>query len=1355
MFERKDEILAQLLAFIITSSLLVYFSKTAYGVAIALILGILATIITRFTVRGETPSVCIKFSVSGKISAYSLLAILYTVLLILLLSAHTSGMMPHHLTFFQEWGAIPIQNYILLVASIGATFFLPGYFILRVIDRDCSIRGLDALVFSFLLSYLYTPFMVLISLSFFGEISTIVYLSISLLVLTICIFIFRIFSKNMDTERGDANACVDPMLLITAVAFFVAALAFSKDYGYIAGFDVWRHQGTAISIIRYGLEAVNIPLKWFHVGLVFVFTLSGFPIVNSASVLNLLNIMPILAFYCMARKIFGEKNQVTPAIATMFFSLFSGFGWTYALYRIQVESWTEALARTASITANDTLFSNLWIWGHSPASVSFTAFLMLLYLLFCTIKCKGVVFALTLLTFLTGWALHAAEALIFVIMFGIILLFCQSISRSRKLSICLALIAGLFITLIAIQLSPGITFFTVGFWESSLLLVYLILTALLMFASPKIFHSFKNAIAYIKHNQTVHVSISILILFLWLLSFYLWIQEELTSTDIGFIPWYTYPMRLGVVGFFALLTLLLKDNIRHSSEGVLRHFATFLILAGTLFVFGKIITITKIYYLSINYWEIRILRYCLHAVVAVIAAMFALYLFNFIRHRIRVAQMKKSALSLRLLTAIFLALVIVVGTMSTAFTIDYWANHPRRPVTKDLGIATFALDENTLFTDQSTIFVGITGPSVDLLNRLGVKCVSGPVRDTIALTSSAETYYFGTWFTEAKYLLYVPEFDDHILKSNRDSFTYTNVLQLFDPAYENDETSIYKLPYGVPPTPNSQVLILLPTRSPYTSVLDAFAQMNKSYDVALPNALTNLHYPTIVLAYDPLDVELSQKLTKRVDEGATLVVFNVDKLGNIAEKLNLIEKDKVAPVVPVDHWRISYGEGLINTTMDAEQGIIMHVSGKTDNNRMLRADYILENPLDSTNTETITFTFKSEESEIEVRFALLDVNDNWHAYTLKYTNTGSWQTFKLPLNTPSDASASMNLSLVNRVRIGINGIPNTSYSFYSSNIEVIPKSKLTLADSIGNEQCLLKLPFTVNVPILNSSDAFAFYMLNGSSAAPFIIEKNYGSGRIIYINAMPLVNDKKAGHKILPEVLTWVSDIVGLPSFNWTKEDANERFEMYTKKASAKGSVNINSSSITFIDGLQPKIRVSNYSGVIFSIRTNEAKILPSMNATYAQVFASGPFKLLIFENENLTRTYQVEGNSTILMKNPKVSVSGETVLEKAYWRKRSGYWGRTLTFNGDTAFTTHCTSISIYSGYISHQGSFKSLTPHSDFVESYPHLEKITTTLCLSFIAVTVIITFKQLIRKSQNQKRYRSKIEAHRCGYHQKVEL
>ncbi|MBS7646788.1 hypothetical protein KEJ24_02995 [Candidatus Bathyarchaeota archaeon] len=788
------------------------------------------------------------------------------------------------------------------------------------------------------------------------------------------------------------------------------------------------------------------------------------------------------------------------------------------------------------------------------------------------------------------------------------------------------------------------------------------------------------------------------------------------------------------MGIFVVLALLLKNNMCGFLVDMSKHFMTFIILAGALFVFGKSITITKVYLVSVDYWEIRILRYFLHGVVAIIATMFALYLLSSIRDRLRQAEMEKRGLSLKFLTAILLALVIVAGTMSTAFTVDYWANQPRRAVTKDLGIATLSLGENTPFMNQSATFVSITAPSADVLDRLGIKRVYDPMRSTIALTSNPATYYFGTWFTKANYLLYVPEFDDYILKSNRDSFLCTNVLQAVDPVYKINETLIYELPYGVPPTPESEVLLLTPTGSPYTSILNAFAQTNSSYDVALPSAFTNLYYPIIVLPYDPLDNELSQKLTKRLDEGATLIVFNVDKLGNFAEKLNLIRKDKIAPVEPIDSWKISIGEGQIKTTMQNEQ-TTMNVTGQTNINGWLRIDYIFQEPWNSKNAEALAFKFKSNKPVQSVRFVLFDINNNYQAYTLPYTYAGEWKEFKLNFYNFTEASTSMNLSAISKIRIGINGEPNSVYDFYFSDIEIILKPNSVPSNSIAYKQQTLTLPAAINVPILNTNNATAFYMLNETKVSPLIIQENYGAGKLIYVNAFPLIDNKETSLKILPEVLKWIKDTTELPSFNWTRDNINQRFEMYTKRVTAQGSINIDSNSIMFINGFELKLQAQDYSNIHFSIKATNIEITPYTMGTYAKISFYEPFELNIFENEKLLSKYYVTNNSTLLVKDPRITVHGETQLEESFWRKKAEHWGRTLIFNGETAFTIHYPNVYLFIFDFKYNGSFRSFTVYSDLVKLYPQLEQVHTSLYLSIIVLVLIATIEK-VRKTQEPK-------------------
>jgi len=258
--------------------------------------------------------------------------------------------------------------------------------------------------------------------------------------------------------------------------------------------------------------------------------------------------------------------------------------------------------------------------------------------------------------------------------------------------------------------------------------------------------------------------------------------------------------------------------------------------------------------------------------------------------------------------------------------------------------------------------------------------------------------------------------------------------------------------------------------------------------------------------------------------------------------------------------------------------------------------------------------------------------------------------------------------------------------------------------------------------------------------APFIIQKDYGSGRLVYINAMPLVNDKKIDPQILSKIMTLITDIVSLPTYNWTREDAKERFEMYVGSVYAKGVISIYSDSMTFTDSLslQQKIRIVDYSNITFSLRAKEVRILPAMRGTYSQLFVTGPWKLLIFENGKLIETCEVGENSTMLVKNPKVNVLGETVMKETYWRKKSGHWGRTLTFYGDTAFTIYYSGTYLFIFDFESQGSFKSIIPYSDFAELYPHYEELAITIYLSLILLAVLMAFHKLMRKYRDENRY-----------------
>jgi hypothetical protein len=1324
---KNEFFLIQSAAFIITSFVLIYFSRTIFGVIFSVLMGLIAALFVS-KIIGNSSFV---FRVTSRIvfrRTYDLIAVLYAFLLISFFFIKMSSPTSVSLVFFQEWGAVSIQEFLMLLFALFFSFLLPGFFILRVIDPENSINGLDAIAFSFILSIVYTPIVVLSSLWLLGEISIVFYILTSIALLFACVIIYKILRRTSPPlEKQPKGFHVDYGLVLIIAAFITASFAFTSGYAYSLGSDVWRIQGTAISIVRYGLDAVIIPTNWYHVNLAFLFTASNFPLVNSTSILAFLNIFPIIAFYCMARKILGDRHPSGPAIASAFFALFSGFGWVYALNSLPFGSWVDGLIHTSAVTANDTIFSNLWNWGNNPFAVSFVAFFMLLYLLFSGIKKTKTLFALALLTFFSAWAVHLAEAYVFVIIFVVVLIFCQSIDKKSKLTIFAALVICLSLTIIITFIVQANAFSNVGILESFLLLIYLIGGWLVSIAKPRITF-FKKIVSHIKQISGIALSVYLLVFFLWFLSFYFWFNQEsriwslnAAITDIGFVPWYIYPIRLGVAGLFTVLALLFSTKL---SNSISKHFSIIILLIAVLFIFGVSISFIKIFYFSINFWEIRILRYSFSAFVALTAAIFTIYLFDLTRKRIFKNSIKGRSLY-KVGAVILVSITVVSGTMSTLFAVDYSFSSNRRQVSQDFNSAQLLLNETSPISDNASSIISISNSSADFVARFGLHSISNPMNSIIS-SSSQETYYFGKWFTNATYLLYMPEFDNSILKTLNKAFINANVIQTQNSEYQVDEASIYALPDGVPPLPNASTLFILPDNSDSKAVHNAFAQEKIGYEVASSNALTNLNFSAIILPYDTTD----SLLITKVKEGTTLVVFNLNSFENFANELNLISKESIAPMETDANWTITTGSGQIKSSVSDNQKIKVF-SGNTDSNGNARIDYSAPSLLNFSSITSINFKFSSNQTIQSVRFALFDGENNYVAYSLPYSNIGNWKDYTINLDHYTDASGSINLSSIKKIRIGVNYQANSTVAFNFTGFEAIFQTQNSSATDLTYNGETITLPSKITVSVLNDKDAIAFYTNNKTRVSPLIIEHKYGAGRILYVNSLPLMDENQSFSLVLRQILVWIQDSVYLPAFNWTVEDAKNQFEMYTKSVAIHGLIQLNSNSLIAVKGFNFSQEMLSYTDAQFSINATSIKIIPSSNGTYSSILVTAPFDLMVTHG-NWTNRYAITQDCTFLSNTPYINANGTTTFENDFWRKNTRYWGVSTIFQGKVSFNIYFSDIYLLIFNFNYNGEFNYENSYQNIASLYSNLQQFGPAIYIS-AAFVVLISISLKIKGRQ----------------------
>ncbi|HKQ21497.1 MAG TPA: hypothetical protein VJS91_05620 [Nitrososphaeraceae archaeon] len=265
---------------------------------------------------------------------------------------------------FTEWQNINATNMIEVLSAIGICFFLPGYTIVSFLEREHRMKAPLKLLLAYLFSMLITGLLGYIGASFSYELSDrrilISCTSIVLLTLFVIQAVNRInrgsndsiadsFSKALCLTRNNIIRKNSQIIVFGSLFLLVILSTYYLNNGKIV-VDQWFYHGRAVLMNTPAyrdlstaetytdpyeskisdINQINPP--FFSALLSAYFNLSGSPSVNSYVSINILNVMPIFAFYYFLSSWIHGRNQRAIIMATALFVLSSGFGWIYALY---------------------------------------------------------------------------------------------------------------------------------------------------------------------------------------------------------------------------------------------------------------------------------------------------------------------------------------------------------------------------------------------------------------------------------------------------------------------------------------------------------------------------------------------------------------------------------------------------------------------------------------------------------------------------------------------------------------------------------------------------------------------------------------------------------------------------------------------------------------------------------------------------------------------------------------------------------------------------------------------------------------------------------------------------------------
>jgi hypothetical protein len=630
---------------------------------------------------------------------------------------------------YLPWEQISILQIIQLASAILISFFMPGYAIISILVPKNRLELLPRFLLAYILSIFITGFIVYLTASLGADFPTTSNILIVIQVLIFISYISFVFLERKDNSKRRGAKYLGYILLLTPLSSYISknfykkwiksiaknslelivfislfALVVLSTYflygGAIIG-DQWFHHGRALSFVSSTFNVASLadelrkdpPL--FSSFLAGFFNMSGLPTVNTYAAINFVNIVPVLAFSYFFSKWVPGRRRKAALLASVLFMLSSGFGWAYLLYLTginQAASEQDSLNvfNDARIKSFDIFQPSSFVVMDHPGItsplivVSLPAGFILLGLIaeknaqkeskFIRLRYLVIVTILSL-----AGALSHPEFILFITTASVLALIFK---LPRRNIIFAGFITSLSL-LVLMNVLPGQ--YTSATKIAGIPLVYLSLVFTVLISLLSIFRvrlpRISMLIGMIKPNSRIHlrlilsVALVSFLVYFYIFTFLVWgelsLQDVRTQTSKDGqreIPWYLYPMKLGVCGLLGLFFL---------ASYLFRRFEKEILVFG---IFSVLALLTGTYY-----DEHRFSKYIMVGLVGLAAI--AVYDITMVFFSSRKRGAKLGPTLPTVLVSIIIAFTVISASMSAILYVGYSAlaidNH-YRPFDRDL-----------------------------------------------------------------------------------------------------------------------------------------------------------------------------------------------------------------------------------------------------------------------------------------------------------------------------------------------------------------------------------------------------------------------------------------------------------------------------------------------------------------------------------------------------------------------------------------------------------------------------------------------------------------------------------------------
>ncbi len=679
---------------------------------------------------------------------------------------------------------------------------LPGYVLLRLTNAFDSISCIEALILSYTLSLALNGILPTVFAPITAQNNRLAFLG--LLVLFSALPILKdLVTRHAVPEHKMKVAFSFAQLstLAIVVGFFsIVIICLYPQMSLVPGHDMVRNFSMA-RLWGVSPELFSSVYPFFHIYQSAIYSVSTPSLEVYQTFLAFASVSVLLSFYIMAKKYLDEIDNRLPFLATVFWAIFSGFG---CIYIFEKKLGQPSVAQMSLLnTAYDATYAdigyglstNLWLYGFIAMTASFTIFFTLLYLLRCEDVSKSSLMLLTSVLVTALYFIHSSE----LVMFALLLIVLAFSGQRNGLRINETLFST-FVGLIGIIIISYLMFNSVTH-EFTLYPLISVVGLTCLYDQLK-----RKGMSSKRRSQIMKIFAYALVIF-FIAGFLSWFPLGATFSmkyigDTFLVPWFFFPVRLGITGFLGLLGMLIVAK-RYMENAV----AIFPFLFFAAFIAGRVISFVNVNCSRTEYWEWRFLFFCF-AATSITSTIF-------LKHIRLKRLMPQQSLGRICLHSFLIGLLVLSGISSTFLTVEgrmFFIEEKYLLDENELNAISFL--SSTFLTHKPSPLLTVTHRSASALEFVPSPWVEKLIQQVIWSPKYSEiplTFINNLRFPPPYIYLHQRDLDAMSSMELQNGYVASHLLQTTTEVYGNSNIKVYESPDGVPPLQNGKSVLVIPS----------------------------------------------------------------------------------------------------------------------------------------------------------------------------------------------------------------------------------------------------------------------------------------------------------------------------------------------------------------------------------------------------------------------------------------------------------------------------------------------------------------------------------------------------------------